>query len=78
MVAETFECKPQAEEFFTDAGYYKQHEAYHLLKFHDEKMIMRKAFKEYNDYRKGIDWKSKKTKDFSKKNSNNNYNSYND
>ncbi len=67
MVADTFECKPQAEEFFTDAGYYKQHEAYHLLKFHDEKMIMRKAFKEYNDYRKGIDWKTKKPKDNSKK-----------
>ncbi len=61
MVADSFECKPQAEEFFTDVGYYKQHEAYHLLKFHDEKMIMRKAFKEYNDYRRGNDWKVKKS-----------------
>lgn len=50
MVTDSFNCKPQAEEFFVDAGFYKQHEAYYLLKFHDEKQIMRRAFMEYNEY----------------------------
>lgn len=48
MVADSFDCKPQAEEFFVDAGFYKQHEASYLLKFHDEKQMMRRAFMEYN------------------------------
>ena len=48
MDAGSFYCKPQAEEFFVDAGFYKKHEAEHLLKFNDEKQIMRKAFAEYN------------------------------
>ncbi|MCL2199588.1 MAG: NUDIX hydrolase [Defluviitaleaceae bacterium] len=45
MTTNSFFCKPQAEEFFADVGFYKQHEAYHLLKFHDERQIMRRAFK---------------------------------
>jgi len=48
MSTNSFHCKPQAEEFFADAGFYKRHEADHLLKFHDEKQIMRKAFAEYD------------------------------
>ena len=48
MSTNSFHCKPQAEEYFADAGYYKRHEAEHLLKFHDEKQIMRKAFAEYD------------------------------
>lgn len=52
MLADSFYCAPQAEEFFTDAGYYKQHEAYHLLKFHDEKQVMKKAYYEYNELRR--------------------------
>ena len=44
MTADSFYCKPQAEEFFVDAGFYKQHEAYHLIKYDDERQIMRKAF----------------------------------
>jgi len=48
MSSDTFQCKPQAEEYFADAGYYKQHEAYHLLKFSDEKQILRRAYAEYN------------------------------
>jgi len=48
MTASSFYCKPQAEEYFVDVGYYKQHEAYHLLKFHDERQIMRRAFQEYD------------------------------
>jgi len=48
MGTNSYYCKPQAEEFFADAGFYKRHEAEHLLKFHDEKQIMRKAFAEYD------------------------------
>ena len=48
MSTSSYYCKPQAEEFFADAGFYKKHEAEHLLKFHDEKQIMRKAFAEYD------------------------------
>jgi ADP-ribose pyrophosphatase YjhB (NUDIX family) len=56
MTTDSFFCKPQAEEFFADAGFYKQHEAYHLLKFHDEKQIMRKAYSQYNDYKRNKNW----------------------
>lgn len=55
MSVNNFYCKPQAEEFFADVGFYKQHEAYHLLKFHDEKQIMRKAYTEYNNQRRRIE-----------------------
>ena len=48
MVTDSFDCKPQAEEFFVDAGFYKQHEASYLLKYQDEKLMMRRAFMEYN------------------------------
>jgi len=48
MLANTFVSKPQAEEYFSDAGFYKRHEAYHLLKFHDEKQIMARAYHEYD------------------------------
>jgi len=60
MVTDSFDCKPQAEEFFVDAGFYKQHEASYLLKFHDEKQMMRRAFMEYNQLqtRKQYIWKS--------------------
>lgn len=51
MTSASFYCKPQAEEYFADAGYYKQHEAYYLLKFQDEKQIMRRAYNEYNELR---------------------------
>jgi ADP-ribose pyrophosphatase YjhB (NUDIX family) len=59
MTTNSFYCKPQAEEFFADVGFYKQHEAYHLLKFHDEKQIMRRAFVEYEKEAKRF--KNKKT-----------------
>lgn len=50
MLADSFYCKPQAEEFFVDVGFYKQHEAYYLLKFNDEKQIMKRAYDEYLNY----------------------------
>lgn len=52
MTTDSYNCKPQAEEFFVDAGYYKQHEAYYLLKFNDERQIMKRAYTEYIQYKK--------------------------
>jgi len=60
MLADSFHCKPQAEEFFADAGFYKRHEAYHLLKFHDEKQIMMRAYNEYDEMRLSKDWNARK------------------
>jgi hypothetical protein len=56
MTADSFYCKPQIEEHFADVGFYKQHEAYHLLKFHDEKQMMRRAFDEYTRLRRLREW----------------------
>ena len=47
MVTDSFYCKPQTEENFVDGGFYKEHEAYHLLKYQDEKEMLCKAFSEY-------------------------------
>ena len=44
MTTGSFFCKPQYEEYFVDVGFYKQHEAYHLLKYDDERQIMNRAF----------------------------------
>jgi 8-oxo-dGTP pyrophosphatase MutT (NUDIX family) len=47
MSTASFYCKPQAEENFADGGFYKQHEAYHLLKYQDEKEMLCRAFNEW-------------------------------
>ena len=47
MMADSYYSKPQKEEFFEDSGFYKYHEAYHLLKFPNEKIILEKAYNEY-------------------------------
>lgn len=47
MSANSFYCKPQKEEYFMDAGFYKFHEAYHLLKFKDERQVLKTAYNEY-------------------------------
>jgi len=60
MTTNSFYCKPQVEEHFADVGFYKQHEAYHLLKFHDERQIMRRAFAENNKLNKHIERKNQK------------------
>lgn len=52
MSAGSFYCKPQSEEYFADAGFYKFHEAYHLLKFNDERQILKKAYMEYSELKK--------------------------
>jgi ADP-ribose pyrophosphatase YjhB (NUDIX family) len=60
MMADSYYSKPQREEYFIDSGYYKFHEAYHLLKFSNEKQILEKAYNEYLDLKKSNLWGSKK------------------
>ena len=60
MSANSFYCKPQSEEFFADAGFYKFHEAYHLLKFSNEKQILEKAYNEYLELKKNNLWGNRK------------------
>lgn len=59
MTANSYFCKPQAEEHFVDVGFYKYHEAYHLLKFYDERQIMRKAYNEYKLMDHETEWGNK-------------------
>lgn len=60
MAAENYHSKPQKEEFFVDSGYYKYHEAWHLLKFANEKQILEQAYGEYQDLKQSNLWGSKK------------------
>lgn len=59
MMADSYESKPQKEEYFEDSGYYKYHEAYHLLRFANEKQILEKAYAEYLELRQKNKWKKK-------------------
>ncbi len=56
MRSGSYFSKPQREEFFMDSGYYKYHEAYHLLKFPNEKQILEKAYEEYSRRIKEQSW----------------------
>ncbi len=56
MMADNYYSKPQREEFFVDSGYYKYHEAYHLLKFSNEKQILEQAYQEYINLKKSKQW----------------------
>lgn len=60
MMANSYYSKPQREEFFVDSGYYKFHEAYHLLKFSNERQILEAAYNEYLDLRKANLWGTRK------------------
>ena len=52
MMADSYYSKPQREEYFVDSGFYKYHEAYHLLRFPNEKQILEKAYHEYEIFNK--------------------------
>ena len=56
MMADNYYSRPQREEFFVDSGYYKYHEAYHLLRFSIEKQILERAYQEYLDLRRTRQW----------------------
>lgn len=58
MSSENYYSKPQKEEFFEDSGYYKYHEAYHLLKFSNERQILEKAYSEYQSLKRKGEWKN--------------------
>lgn len=60
MMSDSYYSKPQREEFFMDSGYYKFHEAYHMLKFANEKQILERAYNEYVDLKKSNLWGSRK------------------
>ncbi|MDE7271425.1 MAG: NUDIX hydrolase [Acetatifactor sp.] len=56
MAAANYHSKPQREEFFLDSGYYKYNEAWHLLKFANEKQILEQAYGEYQELRRKGKW----------------------
>jgi ADP-ribose pyrophosphatase YjhB (NUDIX family) len=56
MMGESYYSKPQKEEYFVDSGFYKYHEAYHLLKFTNERQILEKAYNEYLDLKRSNLW----------------------
>lgn len=56
MKSDGYYSRPQREEYFVDSGYYKYHEAYHLLKFSNEKQILEKAYEEYKSLYKSRLW----------------------
>lgn len=60
MMADSYYSKPQREEYFLDSGYYKYHEAYHLLKFPNEKQILEQAYAMYTDLKRCNQWGNKK------------------
>lgn len=60
MMSDSYYSKPQREEYFVDSGYYKFHEAYHLLKFSNEKQILEKAYEEYTEMKRKNLWGSRK------------------
>ena len=60
MRANSYYSKPQREEYFVDSGYYKFHEAYHLLKFSNERQILEMAYNEYLDLKKSNLWGNRK------------------
>ena len=56
MRGESYYSKPQREEYFVDSGFYKYHEAYHLLKFSNEKMILEKGYEDYLELKRQNRW----------------------
>ncbi len=56
MKAENYYSKPQREEYFVDSGYYKFHEAYHMLRFPNEKQILDDAYHEYLELKRANLW----------------------
>ena len=60
MMADSYYSKPQREEYFMDSGYYKFHEAYHLLKFQNEKQILEKAYNQYVELKRANLWGTQK------------------
>ncbi len=60
MMADSYYSKPQKEEYFEDSGFYKYHEAIHLLRFSNERQILEKAYAEYLELKKHNLWGTRK------------------
>ncbi len=56
MKGRSYYSRPQSSEYFRDSGYYKYHEAIHLLKFQNEKVMLEKAYDEYRRMSKSRSW----------------------
>ena len=56
MSSDSYYSKPQREEYFEDSGYYKYNEAFHLLRFSNERQILEKAYAEYEIMRRNRNW----------------------
>lgn len=56
MRSNSYESKPQVEEYFRDSGYYKYHEAYHLLKFDNERAILETGYGMYRRLKRQQKW----------------------
>lgn len=52
MSSDSYNSYPQREEYFMDSGYYKYHEAYHLLKFQNERNVLERAYNLYQTMKK--------------------------
>lgn len=52
MTAKDFKSTPQASEYFIYSAYYNYKEALHLLKYPNEKKILKSAYKMYNEITK--------------------------
>lgn len=59
MMADSYYSRPQREEFFTDSGYYKYHEAIHLVKYANERQILEQAYNEYINLKRNNLWYKK-------------------
>lgn len=60
MTSNNYYSKPQREEYFVHSGYYRYIEAYHLLKFPNEKNILEKAYNLYLELNKDYEHRNKK------------------
>ena len=56
MKGRSYYSKPQTEEYFRDSGFYKYHEAIHLLKFPNEREMLEKAWPIYQRMRREGSW----------------------
>lgn len=56
MKADSFYSSPQWEEYFRDSGFYKFHEAFHLLKYNNERQILENGYQMYTDMKKNGAW----------------------
>ena len=71
MAGDSYYSKPQREEFFTDSGFYKYHEALFLLKYDNEREILENAYHKYKELRRNGQWKYGTENQFPKKNGRN-------